>query len=86
MQLRGTPPACPVEGVTVLYDVTYQIGGEERIDRVDSPDAATAASSVREAHSGTDDRFELLLVHLIDNADAHDRAGMQSTEGHPFGD
>lgn len=53
----------------MLYDVTYQIGGEERTDRVDAPDAATASSVVREAHAGLDDRFELLLVHLIEDGE-----------------
>ena len=50
------------------YDVTYQIGGEERTDRVDAPDAAGAAAAVREAHDAPEDRFELLLVHLIDES------------------
>ena len=50
------------------YDVTYQIGGEERTDRVDAPDAAGAAAVVREAHDAPEDRFELLLVHLIDES------------------
>jgi hypothetical protein len=53
----------------MLYEVTYQIGGEERTDRVDAPDAAGAAAAVREAHDAPEDRFELLLVHLVEETD-----------------
>ena len=51
----------------MMYEVTYQIDGEERTDRIDAPDAAGAAASVRDAHGGTSERFELLLVHLVDD-------------------
>lgn len=50
----------------MLYDVTFQIGGEEQIERVEAPDAATAASRVRNAHHTEDGVFELLLVHLVE--------------------
>ncbi len=50
----------------MIYEVTYQIEGEERTDRVDAPDAAGAVASVRDAHGPSPDRFELLLVHLVD--------------------
>ena len=53
----------------MTYDVTYQLGGEERIDRVAAPDAATAAATVRDAYARTSDRFELLLVHLVEGDD-----------------
>lgn len=49
------------------YEVTYQIGGEEHVDVVEAPDAATAASRVRNAHQTDDGVFELLLVHLIED-------------------
>ncbi len=52
------------------YDVTYQIDGEERTDRVDAPDAAAAAEAVRAAHDGPAERFELILVHLIEDTTA----------------
>ncbi len=51
----------------MVYEVTYQVDGEERTDVVDAPDAAGAAASVRDAHSGGSDRFELLLVHLVED-------------------
>lgn len=50
----------------MMYEVTYQLGGDERTDRVDAVDAAGAAAMVREAHARSDDRFELLLVHLVE--------------------
>ena len=51
----------------MIYEVTYQLGGHERTDRVEAPDAASAASSVKEAHGRSEDRFELLLVHLVED-------------------
>ena len=48
------------------YDVTYQIGGEERTDRVEAPDAAAAAAAVHDAHGRSADLFELISVQLLD--------------------
>ena len=59
----------------MLYDVTYQVGGEQRVERVDAPDAATAAATVRELHGRSARMFELILVHLVDDASATDRTG-----------
>lgn len=59
----------------MTYEVTYQVGGEERTDRVDAPDAAGAAATVREAHGRAADHFELLLVHLVDDTVASRLAG-----------
>lgn len=56
----------------MMYEVTYQVGGDERTDSVDAPDAASAAAAVREAHGHSADLFELLLVHLVDD-DVADR-------------
>ena len=53
----------------MVYDVTYQVGGEERTDRVIAPHAASVAERVQASHDGSD-RYELLLVHLLDEADA----------------
>lgn len=50
----------------MMYEVTFQVGGDEQTDRVDAPDAATAASRVRNAHQTDDGMFELLLVHLVE--------------------
>ena len=49
------------------YDITFQVDGEEQTERVDAPDAATAASRVRNAHATDDSVFELLLVHLVED-------------------
>jgi hypothetical protein len=54
----------------VLYDVTFQVGGDERVERVEAPDAAAAVEIVRAAHRGTSELFELIQVHLLDDQDA----------------
>lgn len=48
------------------YDVTYQIAGEQRTDRVDAPDAAAAAAAIHDAHGRSADLFELISVQLLD--------------------
>lgn len=50
----------------MMYEVTYQVGGEEHTDRVDAPDAAAAAAMVRDTHIRASERFELLLVQLLE--------------------
>ena len=52
----------------MMYEVTYQVGGEEHMDRVEAPDAASAAAMVRDSHVRASERFELLLVQLVDRA------------------
>lgn len=54
----------------MLYDVTYQVGGQEHIARVDAADAAAAAASVQRDHAGPDEMFELIYVHLLENEPA----------------
>jgi len=49
------------------YEVRYQIGGEEHIEEVDVDDAASAAQVVQERFLETDDIFELIQVHLLDD-------------------
>ena len=63
---------------SMQYEVTYQIGGEEHVDVVEAPDAATAASRVRNAHQTEDGVFELLLVHLIEDGTEESEAADQS--------
>lgn len=50
----------------MLYDVTYQVGGQEHIARVDAADAAAAAALVQRDHAGPDEVFELIQVHLLE--------------------
>lgn len=49
----------------MLYEVTFRAGDDELTERVEAPDAASAATAVRRAHEGADGAFELLLVHLV---------------------
>ena len=48
------------------YEVTYQLAGEQHTDQIDAPDAASAAAAARQAHGGSSDMFELILVHLVE--------------------
>jgi hypothetical protein len=48
------------------YEVRYQIQGEERHTIVEADDAATAVERVQNDHLGSDQAFELLQVHLLD--------------------
>lgn len=51
----------------MLYEVTFQVNGDEQTDQIEAPDAATAASRARNAHAADDAVFELLLVHLVED-------------------
>ena len=55
----------------MVYDVTYQLDGEERTDRVIAPHAAGAAERVSRCFDDMDvpGRFELLLVMMLHRAD-----------------
>jgi len=44
------------------YDVTFLLGDEEQTDRIAARDAASAASTVENAHRGASVRYELLIV------------------------
>jgi hypothetical protein len=48
------------------YDVRFQIGGEERTEVVEAESAAEAARQVQEQFLGSDEVFELIQVHLLD--------------------
>ena len=48
------------------YDVRFQIGGDERIELVEAESAAEAVREVQEQFLGTDEVFELIEVHLIE--------------------
>jgi len=65
------------------YDVTYQVGGEERTDRIDAPDAASAVAQVQETHGRTAEMFELISVNLLD--EMPDQAGAREPD-HGRGD
>lgn len=56
---------CP-KGLTMRYEVRFQIGGEEQSVEVDVDDAATAAQSVQEQFLEHSEVFELIQVQLLD--------------------
>ncbi len=53
-------------GIGMRYEVTYQVGGDERVEQVDAADAASAAATVQETFGRTEELFELIYVHLLD--------------------
>ena len=53
----------------MVYDVKYQLNGEERTDRVIAPHAAGAAEHVSNCFVEVQARFELLLVTMLHHAD-----------------
>lgn len=52
------------------YTVRYQLDGEEFTDRLEAENAASAARLVEDRHFADDERFELLEVQLIDEAES----------------
>ena len=48
------------------YDVRFQIGGEEHTEVIDAESAAEAARQIQEQFLGSDNVFELIQVHLVD--------------------
>lgn len=48
------------------YDVTYQVGNEERTARVIAPHAAGAAEHITSEHEDGEEHFELLCVSLLE--------------------
>ncbi len=63
----------------MVYDVTYQVAGEERTDRVIAPHAAGAAERVRAIHEDDEGTFELLKVQLLDE---HEQEPQPAAAGH----
>lgn len=49
------------------YEVRYRIGGEERTVEVEADSAAAAAQLAQEEHLHSDEVFELIQVHLLDD-------------------
>ncbi len=52
--------------MTQPYDVTYQSGGEEHTQRVEAPDAASAASQMQSEHGREEGLYELIAVNLLE--------------------
>ena len=53
----------------MVYDVTYQVGGEERTDRVVAPHAAGAAARVEAGYDDGGELYELLRVQMLAETD-----------------
>lgn len=58
-----------MSGISMRYDVRYQIAGEEKSQEVDARNAAEAAAEVQEQFVTSGDVFELIQVTLIDEFD-----------------
>ncbi len=54
------------------YEVRYQIGGEEHTTEVEVDNAATAAQVVQEQFLESNEVFELIQVHLLDDVSSLD--------------
>jgi len=65
-------------GEMMKYEVRYQIGGEERTIEVEADSAASAAKLAQEEHLGSEEVFELLQVHLLDDHVASQLTGESS--------
>lgn len=52
------------------YTVRYQLDGEEFTDRLEAENAASAARIVEDRHFDDEERFELIEVHLVEDADS----------------
>lgn len=50
------------------YHVTFRLGGDERTEVVDAPDAASAVNQTQFEHGRGDDMFELISVTIDDTA------------------
>jgi hypothetical protein len=57
------------------YDVTYQSGGDEHTQRVEAPDAATAASMIQTEHGREEGLFELIAVNLVEQPESDSASG-----------
>lgn len=60
------------------YEVRYQIGGDERTVEVEADSAAAAAQLAQEEHLESEEVFELIQVHLLDDHVASELAGDSS--------
>ncbi len=49
------------------YEVRYQIGGEERMVEIEADSAAAAAQQAQEQFLDSEEVFELIQVHLLDD-------------------
>jgi hypothetical protein len=60
------------------YDVRYQLGGEEKTEIVDAETAADAARTVQDQFLTSDEVFELIQVHLLEEEASTEPAQAES--------
>lgn len=53
------------------YAITFLVGGEQQVQELDAPDAATAADIIHEEHGRTPALFELISVALLEEPTEH---------------
>jgi hypothetical protein len=63
------------------YDVRYQVGGEEHVEQVDAPDAASAVSIVQTEHARDEGPFELISVTLLEEPGPDDEMTERAEPG-----
>jgi hypothetical protein len=56
------------------YLVTFRLGGDERTEIVDAPDAASAVNQTQFEFGRGDDMFELISVTLDESANQDEEA------------
>jgi hypothetical protein len=56
------------------YHVTFRLGGDERTEVVDAPDAASAVNQTQFDYGRGDDMFELISVTLDDSTGPNDES------------
>ncbi len=59
--------------VTMKYEVRYQRGGDEHTILVDADDAASAAEQAQVQEADSQEVFELIQVHLLEDEAAEQR-------------
>ncbi len=59
--------------VTMKYEVRYQRGGDEHTILVDADDAASAAEQAQVREAESQEVFELIQVHLLEDEAAEQR-------------
>ncbi len=59
--------------VTMKYEVRYQRGGDEHTILVDADDAASAAEQAQVQEAESQEVFELIQVHLLEDEAAEQR-------------
>ena len=49
------------------YEVTFLVDGQEQTEHVEAPDAAGAVAVIQAEHGRSQEQFELIQVHLLED-------------------